>query len=284
LKFVDRQTSSQLTVRVRSRLRKLPLTLPYVGAWSVFPDWLQVTPHYGDFPLTLGPGQSKDLIVTISRDASENLWGCWHWETRDKELAQISFIPAVSMIDHAAIRNLGADLPTSYMNKLAVEIVRQHGQPAVVLWIAIGILGLMIFSAAISRTYEITGTDFAMFLLKTQYIKAQARFGKYIPQRLVPSEDLKLSFLWIFGTPFIHTMAFVMVTILILVIAEYWPGKIGLGLIGVALLTFWAKVVTTQIRTIASFHEMIDHTVPFPQQQGRMHPLAKPSLDPVADD
>jgi hypothetical protein len=284
LKFTDRQKAAELTVRVRSRLRKLSLTLPYAGDWSVFPDWLNVTPRYGDFPITLAPGQSRDLVVTVSREASESFWGCWHWRTRDKHLASISFAPAVSIAELASIRALGVDPPSPYMNKLAVEVIRQHGQPAFVLWIAIGILGLMIMSATIARVYDVTGADFAVSFLKMRWNKISRRVGKYIPQKLTLSEDVKLSLKWVFATSFILTLAFIITTIAILLLAENLVGSIALAVVGLMLLLFWAAIVKRQLRDLSANEEASDVMMRETPHGLEMPSLMKPTFDPVAEE
>jgi len=284
LKFTDRQTNAELTVRVRSRMRKLSLTLPYFGEWSVFPDWINVTPRYGDFPITLAPGQSRDLVVTVTREASESFWGCWHWRSRDKHLASISFVPAVSVAEQAGIRSLGVDPPSPYMNKLAVEVIRQHGQPALVLWIAIGILGLMIMSATLSRVYDVSGADFAVSFLKMKWIELYRRAGKYIPQQLVLSDDVKLSLKWIFATPFILTLAFIIATIAAILLTENLLGSIALAAVGLMLLLFWAVIVKRQLRDLSADEEAAEVMMRQPQQSVEMPSLMRPTLDPVAEE
>jgi len=284
LKFTDRQTNAELTVRVRSRLRKLSLTLPYFGEWSVFPDWLKVSPRYGDFPITLAPGQSRDLAVTVSRKASESFWGCWHWRTRDKHLASISFVPAVSVAEQAGIRSLGVDPPSPYMNKLAVEVIRQHGQPALVLWIAIGILGLMIMAATLSRVYDVSGADFAVSFLKIKWIELYRRVGTYIPQQLVLSDDVKLSLKWVFATPFILTLTFIIATIAAILLAENLLGSIALAAVGLMILLFWAVIVKRQLRDLSADEEAADVMMREQPQSVGMPSLMKPALDPVAEE
>ncbi len=284
LKFTDRQTNAELTVRVRSRFRKLALMLPYVGEWSVFPDWLKVTPRYGDFPITLAPGQSRDLVLSVTRKASESFWGCWHWRTRDKHLASISFVPAVSVAEQAGIRSLGVDPPLPYMNKLAVEVIRQHGQPAVVLWIAIGVLGLMILSATLSRVYDVSGVDFAVSFLKIKWVEMYRRVGRYIPQQLVLSDDVKLSLKWVFATPFILTLAFILATIATILLAENLLGSIALAAVGLMLLLFWTVIVKRQLRDLSADEETAEILMRQPPQSMEMPSLMKPTLDPVAEE
>lgn len=284
LKFTDRQATAKLTVRVRSRMRKLSLTVPHIGEWSVFPGWLKVTPRYEDFPLTLAPGQARDLVITVSREASDSFWGCWHWQTRDNELAHISFVPAISLAEHAAIRSLGVDTPAPYMNKIAVEMIRQHGQPALVLWITIGIICLMIISATISRTYDISGADFAVSFLKIQFIKISERVGKYIPEKFALSDELKLSLRWLFTASFILTFSFVVATIATLLLAEKWLGHVGLALIGLMLLVFWGAVVVRQIRHFSDYADTVDAPAEPHDTSVSMPSFAKPTLDPVAEE
>jgi len=284
LKFTDRQTTAKLTVRVRSRLRKLSLTLPYFGEWSVFPDWLKVTPHYADFPITLAPGQSRDLVVTVSRKASESFWGCWHWQTRDKHLASISFVPAFSIAEQAAVRSVGVNPPSPYMNKLAVEVIRQHGQSALVLWIAIGILGLMIMSATLSRVYDVSGADFAVSFLKIKWIELYRRVGTYIPQQLVLSDDLKLSLKWVFATPFILTLTIIIATIATILLAENLLGSIALAAVGLMIFLFWAVIVKRQLRDLSADEEAAHVMMREPPQRVEMSSLMKPTFDPVAED
>jgi hypothetical protein len=50
------------------------------------------------------------------------------------------------------------------------------------------------------------------------------------------------------------------------------------------LLAFWVKVVTKQVRTIASYDEMSDSAMQYPPREGTLQSFVKPSLDSVADD
>jgi hypothetical protein len=246
VEFPDHEKVTEMRVRLRSRLRKLSMTLPYIGEWSMFPAWLKVKPRYEDFPLTLAPGETRDLTVYLLRESSGAALGCWHWQRQEVTPAQISFTPAVSLVDHHAIRSLGVDGPSPFMHRLAVEIALHHGQPAALLWGVIATLSLMMISLILSRSFNITGNDFAVQFLRTQFARVQKRAASYVPEKLSLSENLKNDLTWLFSIPAISSLTFVVASLAALWVAERWGGRLGLGFAAVLLFAFWSIVITRQ--------------------------------------
>jgi len=283
IQFREREKMTELRVRVRSRLRRLSLTLPHIGEWRVFPDELKVTPRYEEFPVTLAPGQSRDLTVIVTREPSEGFFGCWHWRRCEITPAQISFLPAINLVDRAAVRSVGLDEPSPFMHKLNVEMSWQHGQPAWLLCAAIGMLCLMAISVVIARSYGITGTDFAVEFLQRHFVTLRAVIARLVSERMSLSENFKGDLIWFFTIPLISSLTFAVVTLLVLWVTERWLGRIGLGVMALLLIGFWSIVVAQQAY---SFLERNTATTvpPSPQKIRRVVPLVKPSLDAIVEE
>lgn len=246
--FRDRETITDVRIRVRSRFRRLSVVLPYTGQWRAFSGELKLTPRYEDFPLTLAPKESRDLMISISRPTQHNLGGCWHGLKRDPTPVQISFIPAMTLVDRALVRGAGVEEPSSREHKLAVEIVWQHGQPAWLLWLIMGSLCLMTISLVGSWRYGIAGTDFVVVIVSRQSAKLRRLFSPGLLSKLSFPQSVKSSFISLHANPGLSSVIPVTMTLMVLWSTERWGGKSGLGFSALLLFVFWAAVVFRQLR------------------------------------
>jgi hypothetical protein len=240
IQFRDDETLSILRIRVRSRFRKLPILLPHIGEWSIFPSDMKVSPRYEDFPLRLEPGESRDLRVSISRKASSDFFGCWHGLKRDTKRAHLSFFADIRLIDQAMVRNAGLEEPAPFMYKFEVESRWQHGQAAWLWLLVISTSCLMAFTVVVSRRLDLD----AIAEIKAHWERPINLFRKSV-SRIIPAalkNRVNISNEWRAHAekPGFATVAAILLTLGSWWAAERWLGKSILALFVVSLFAFWS--------------------------------------------
>ena len=243
IQFRDDETLSGLRIRVRSRFRKLPILLPHIGEWSIFPSEMKVSPHYEDFPLRLEPGESRDIRVSISRKPSSDIFGCWHWLKRDTKRAHISFFADIRLIDQAMVRNAGLEEPAPFMYKFEAESRRQHGQAAWLWLLVIGTSCLMAFTFVVCQRLDIDAIGVIKVNWEQPVALLRESASRIFPAALMNRINISSEWRAHVEKPWFAAVAAILLTLGSWWVADRWLGKSILALFIVSLFAFWSYVV-----------------------------------------
>ena len=254
--FHDDATSADLTLRLRSRFRRLTLSLPHRGDWQIYPDELNVAPRYEDFPLTLAPGELRTITVPISRSAAARWLGCWHQFKEDTLQTQLSYLPPLTMVDRAVLRSLGIEDPPVVLQQLPIDILWQHGQPMWrLLLVAAGLL-LMVLSLIGEFRYNIAGIDLVAAFVSEHLAGWRIRLSPVLPVRLSFPRQLKDVLIGWLARPVAPAAGLVAVTLFLLWVAERYGGAVGLSVVALALLVSWGAILRGQWRRFLAHRQL----------------------------